>query len=55
MRSGVVPVLAALLGVLLLGERPGRWAALGMALLLAGLVVVARPVRPRGPAAAEPA
>ncbi|MEU9080506.1 DMT family transporter [Kitasatospora sp. NPDC048538] len=46
------PLLAALLGVLLLGERLGGWAALGTALLLGGLVVVSVPVRSRARVAA---
>ncbi|MFE2728786.1 DMT family transporter [Kitasatospora sp. NPDC059327] len=47
------PLVAALLGVLLLGERPGGWAVLGMALLLGGLLVVAVPVRGRPRPTAE--
>src|SRR5215218_8531366 len=41
------PLTAALLGLLVLGERPGAVAAIGAALVLAGLVSLARPPRRR--------
>ncbi|MGW6917186.1 DMT family transporter [Kitasatospora sp. NPDC054939] len=41
------PLVAAVLGVLLLDERLGGWSGAGLALLLGGLVVVALPLRRR--------
>ncbi|MEU8566824.1 EamA family transporter [Streptomyces pathocidini] len=41
------PLVAAVLGVALLGERPGAVAACGAALLLAGLIAVSLPARGR--------
>ncbi|WP_241002354.1 DMT family transporter [Streptomyces sp. CB01881] len=46
------PLVAAVLGTLLLGERLGGWPGLGLVLLLGGLAVVALPVRHGGGAAA---
>src|SRR5215204_3345716 len=43
------PLTAALLGVLVLGERPGAVAAIGAALVLAGLISLAQPARRRAP------
>jgi DME family drug/metabolite transporter len=43
------PGTATLLGVVVLGERPGAVAAIGAALVLAGLVSLARPARRRAP------
>jgi DME family drug/metabolite transporter len=42
------PVTAALLGALVLGERPGGTAVAGMAVILAGLAVLAAPRRAGG-------
>jgi DME family drug/metabolite transporter len=44
------PVTAALLGAVVLGERPGPTAILGIVIILAGLVVLAAPRRRRAPA-----
>jgi DME family drug/metabolite transporter len=45
------PVTAAALGAVVLGERPGAVAVAGIALILAGLAVLAAPGRrPRRPA-----
>ncbi|MFJ3788802.1 DMT family transporter [Kitasatospora sp. NPDC090091] len=41
------PLVAVVLGLVLLGERPSGWSGLGMALLLSGLLVVSLPVRRR--------
>lgn len=49
------PLVAALLGIALLGERPGPLAAAGGALLLGGLVLVSLPYGRRRRAGAEPA
>src|SRR5215207_9598722 len=43
------PLTATLLGVVVLGERPAAVAAIGAALVLAGLVSLARPARGRAP------
>jgi DME family drug/metabolite transporter len=48
------PVTAALLGTLVLGERLGPGAALGGALVLAGLVALAAPARPARARAPRP-
>jgi drug/metabolite transporter (DMT)-like permease len=40
--STVGPPAALLLGVLLLGERPGAWQLVGTALIVAGIVLIAR-------------
>ncbi|MEU5685949.1 EamA family transporter [Streptomyces venezuelae] len=48
--SLIEPLVAAGLGVVLLGERPGLLAAAGAALLLGGLVVTSMPSRGRGEA-----
>jgi DME family drug/metabolite transporter len=45
------PLTAALLGVLLLGERPGAVAVAGAVLVLAGLLALALPARRPAPAA----
>ncbi|MFJ7954665.1 DMT family transporter [Streptomyces sp. NPDC096319] len=44
------PLVATVLGVALLGERPGPIAVVGGVLLLGGLVAVSRPTRPRAAA-----
>lgn len=44
------PLVAALLGLLVLGERLSRLSTIGMLLLLGGLIVVSIPVRGRRPA-----
>ncbi|MFF3641728.1 DMT family transporter [Streptomyces sp. NPDC002564] len=46
--SLIEPLVAATLGVALLGERPGALAACGAVLLLGGLVVTSLPSRDRG-------
>ncbi|MFF3013558.1 DMT family transporter [Streptomyces sp. NPDC057939] len=48
------PLVATVLGVVFLGERPGPLAAAGGALLLAGLVLVSLPERRRAAAAPDP-
>ena len=42
----VGPPAALLLGATLLGERPGYWQFLGTGLIIAGILVIARPERP---------
>jgi DME family drug/metabolite transporter len=44
------PVTAALLGAIVLGERPGAFAVAGIVAILAGLAVLAAPARGRAPA-----
>lgn len=55
---GTAPLLAVLAGVALLGERLGTFGAVGVALLLVGLLALQRPwriVRPRGARSADSA
>lgn len=47
------PVTAALLGALVLGERPGATAVAGIVIILAGLAVLAAPRAPRRPTPVE--
>ncbi|HEY6760031.1 MAG TPA: EamA family transporter [Baekduia sp.] len=49
------PVTAALLGALVLAERPGPTAVAGMVIILAGLAVLAAPNAPSAPATLEEA
>jgi DME family drug/metabolite transporter len=49
------PVTAALLGAVVLGERPGAAAVVGIFIILAGLAVLAAPRRRRSPHAPAPA
>jgi DME family drug/metabolite transporter len=44
----VEPVTAALLGAIVLGERPGGTTVIGMAIVLAGIAVLALPARGAG-------
>ncbi len=45
-------LLAALAGIVLLGERPGLVAIAGIACIIGGIVLIGLPARPPGPAAA---
>lgn len=45
MASMIGPPAAMLLGVALLGERPGAWQLVGTALIVAGIAIIAKPVK----------